>query len=324
MRRAILGVSLLAFTFYVAVGQSAAPRQVGTSVRDVRPDVRLPAESAGWDAVLEGVLSAFDKADVVALGEAHSRKVDSDLRNRLIRHPDFPNKAHVIVVEFGNSFYQPILDRYIDGQDVPLAEVQKVWQNSTQLGLASPVYEQFLAAVREVNRQLPTTKRLRVLAGDPPRDWSKEQTPADRARYNTLRSASPVSILRDQVLKKGDKALVIYGSGHLWHGDGGITKALQEDIPGRVFVAETLAPVSNGGTGPEFDNLDKALQSLEGTLPSRERPVLVSLRGTLAARLPANPFFLGQAMLSPDVTLGDIDDACVYFGRTTDVGALVR
>ena len=30
-----------------------------TQDRDVRPDVRLPAETAGWDKVVEGLLSAF-------------------------------------------------------------------------------------------------------------------------------------------------------------------------------------------------------------------------------------------------------------------------
>jgi len=43
--------------------------------------------------------------------------------------------------------------------------------------------------------------------------------------------------------------------------------------------------------------------------------VLISLMHTRAAALAANPFYLGQAMLSPSTTIGDLDDACVYFGR---------
>jgi len=34
-------------------------------------------------------------------------------------------------VEFGNSPYQPILDRYIQGEDVPQAYVQHVWRDAT-------------------------------------------------------------------------------------------------------------------------------------------------------------------------------------------------
>jgi hypothetical protein len=76
--------------------------------------------------------------------------------------------------------------------------------------------------------------------------------------------------------------------------------------------------------GLTLDDLDEALLSVERTLRSDERPILVSLTAAPAATLPANPFFLRQAGLSPVVTLGDIDDAVVYFGREPGAGTLVR
>ena len=65
------------------------------------PNVRLPDESAGIDGIVRTLISAFDQADIVALGEAHGRKLDSDLRIALVRHPDFAKKVRSIVVEFG-------------------------------------------------------------------------------------------------------------------------------------------------------------------------------------------------------------------------------
>jgi hypothetical protein len=91
--------------------------------------------------------------------------------------------------------------------------------------------------------------------------------------------------------------------------------------PGRTFVAEVLAPVATRYSGPETQALDASLKALEETVSSAERPVLISLRNTRGARLLANPFYLGQAMLDAKTTLGDLDDACVYFGRTADLGA---
>ena len=41
-----------------------------------RPNVRLPDEAAGLDAVVRALIGAFDQADIVALGEGHSRQVD--------------------------------------------------------------------------------------------------------------------------------------------------------------------------------------------------------------------------------------------------------
>ena len=68
-----------------------------------RAAVALPAEAAGWERVLGSLLSAFDNADVVLLGEAHGRQVDAELRLRLIRHPDFPSKARFILLEAHDS-----------------------------------------------------------------------------------------------------------------------------------------------------------------------------------------------------------------------------
>jgi hypothetical protein len=49
--------------------------------------VRLPDEVAGVDAIARTLISAFDHVDIVLLGEAHGRRVDSDLRIAMVRHP---------------------------------------------------------------------------------------------------------------------------------------------------------------------------------------------------------------------------------------------
>lgn len=327
MIRAIVSASLLVFMLHGVFGQPPPPAQ--TSSVDIRPDVHLPAETAGWDKVEKGLLSAFDHVDVVALADSHWRKVDSDLRLRLIRHPDFPNKAHFIIVEFGNSLYQPILDRYIQGDDVPLTELQQVWQNTTQVGSKdSPVYAEFYAAVREINRKLPPAKRLRVIAGDPPIDWSKVETRSDFHEFGDGdRRDFPVS-LNQVAVKKGEKALVIYGSSHisrprfeLWAAAAESIaststrtfKAVQVSNPGRVFVVETLA-----GPNPSYEKL-------ETTLQSRKRPVLISLIDTPAADL-----ILGATMTINGKTvtttskLGNGFDACIYFGNTASVATTVE
>ena len=267
-------------------------------------DAALRGEHAGWEAVLSGLLSAFDSADVLMLGEAHTRKVDSDLRVRLIRHPEFPAKARFIVVEFGTAVQQPVLDRYVAGEEVPPAELDPVRGGGVRAAL--------IDAVREVNRSLPSARRLRILlagvANAPPRE----------------RNARAIAVLREHVLSQREKALVVFGSGHVWHREGGLTRGLEEIIPGRVFVADTLAPVSNGRSGPKYDELDASLRALEQTIASRERPALLMVRQSAAAQLPANPFYLGQAMLPPATTLGDLHDAVVFFGRDAAAGTLVR
>jgi hypothetical protein len=76
---------------------------------------------------------------------------------------------------------------------------------------------------------------------------------------------------------------------------------------------EPLAPFTSGQRTAAHDELDQALTSLERTVSSSERPIVLSLRGTAAGKLVANPFYLGQAFLHAETTLADVDDAVVLF-----------
>ena len=81
---------------------------------------------------IPAILATFDKYEIVGMSEAHGKKDVDDLILSLIRTPAFSEKVNDIAIECGNSLYQPILDRYIAGENVPFTEVRKVWRNTTQ------------------------------------------------------------------------------------------------------------------------------------------------------------------------------------------------
>src|SRR5215472_17424881 len=100
----------------------------------------------------EGVLEAFKKYNIVALDEPHWDQVASGFRIELVHRPGFADNVNDIVFECGNSRYQKVLDRYISGGETSHEEIAAVWRNTTQVGSCdSPVYEQFLSEVRNVN-----------------------------------------------------------------------------------------------------------------------------------------------------------------------------
>ena len=122
----------------------------------------------------KAILAAFDKYEIVGMEAAHGFKDLDEYILSLVDNPEFPGKVNDIVVECGNRLYQHVLDRYIAGEDVPLAEVQHVWRNTTSLMCSvSGFYESLFPLVRRINQKLPAQKRLRVAAADPPIDWSK-------------------------------------------------------------------------------------------------------------------------------------------------------
>ncbi len=132
---------------------------------------------------------------------AHGQKEIDDFILSLIRDPRFPALVNDIVVECGNVRYQPILDRYIAGEDVPFTEVQHVWRDTTvqQMCGSSGFYEQLYPLVRSLNQHLPAASRLRVVAADPPIDWSKIQSYQDLTPFFD-RDGSIASVMEREVL----------------------------------------------------------------------------------------------------------------------------
>ena len=286
---------------------AAGPAQIRTS-------------TPGQSRIVEDLIAQFDRADVVALGEIHGTNEDADLRLRLIRKPDFPKKVRYIVIESGNSLHQEMLDQYIRGVDVPAAEISKVWRDTTQLGADTPITSPFLAGVRSVNKGLADSLKLRVLAGDPPIDWSRIKDREDWRRIASTRDSFTAELVGREVLEKGHKALVIYGAGHVWRSarggpipaDSTFVPLLDRKYPGRICAVLPIA----GGVYPDT-------RKLEDLLATTERPVLLPLKGTPFGALDPNefigePLHLPFRLFPPGVTLAEVADACVYRGQTPD------
>ena len=147
---------------------------------------------------LTGILDAFRSHQIVALGEGiHGNLQAHAVRLALVRDPRFAAVVNDIVVEFGSARHQTAMDRFVGGDDVPYAELRKAWQDTTTAhrGWDLPICEQFFRAVREANATLPADRRLRVLLGEPPIDWSTVRTREDLGRWLARRGGDgrPVS-----------------------------------------------------------------------------------------------------------------------------------
>lgn len=280
----------------------------------------LPDEAAGRDAIVRTLIAAFDRFDVVALGEAHGRQADSDLRIALVRHPDFAKKVRAIVVEFASTTEQATLDRYIQGGDVSRAQLARVWKTTSNGVWDSPVYPAFFAAVRDVNSRLPAAARIRVLGGDPgPTDQRDRETAA--------------ATVIEQVLASHGKTLVIYGAAHFYRTapasfgtSAELAVTVERAHPGKVLtvipIGGELDPPPPGVSlqSPDYRKFDSALRT-------QIRPVLIPLQRPPFRDFSAEEFLGGgifscigpggcrSAFAGSPLTLGQMADAAVYFGR---------
>src|SRR5882724_9485620 len=101
---------------------------------------------------------------VVLLGEVHWNVDEHRFLEQLLHDPRLPGTIRDIAVEFANSSYQPMIDRYVAGEEVPLDSLRQVWQNVlVPLAWDSPLYPKFSRAVRNLNRTLPKSRWLRIV-----------------------------------------------------------------------------------------------------------------------------------------------------------------
>jgi len=317
-RSIIRGITLGSIAAMLVIPVSLLRAQSPTVVP--RPNVRLPDEAAGVDAVVRGLIGVFDQADIVALGEAHMRKVDSDVRIALVRHPDFAKKVRSVVIECGSVTEQATLDRYTRSENVPRAELERVWKataETTNGFCDDPMYADFLAAVRDVNTRLPAAARIRVLGG-----------------HSGPGGGGPTETIAAGVLKNHGKALLIYGGAHFFlnapadyyartGGNLGLARNLDIAFPGRVFTVIPIGdlpspPALKSDIPPDYTKFDSALKT-------SVRPVLVSLQRPPFRDLSVENF-LGRTLTTcrggcrsvfqgSTLTLGQMADAALYLGR---------
>ena len=172
---------------------------------------------------------------------------------------------------------------------------------------------------------------VRVFGGDP--------GPGD----NRTRETAAFAVLKEQVLQKHGKALVIYGAGHFWRtltrdylssvgDDIGIVRMLERGYPGRTFAVIPvggpvhLPPRITLNIYPDYQKFDRALKT-------EVRPVLVPLQRLPFRDFTAEEFIgyqvvgcrggrgCGSAFQGSPITLGQVADACVYVGADVDTKA---
>jgi hypothetical protein len=105
---------------------------------------------------ISAIVLQFKSHPLVALGDNEGSVQGSEFRIKLVRDPRFAAVANDIVVEFGNSRYQDLIDRFTRGGEVPPESLRHVWQDTTQVEFTwdLPIYEQFFQAIRDVNYSL--------------------------------------------------------------------------------------------------------------------------------------------------------------------------
>jgi hypothetical protein len=271
---------------------------------------QAPAPSASTSPIplavpaVDAVVAAFADHQVVAIGEEHGAALQHEFLRSLIRDPRLIGVIDDVAVEFGSARHQDTIDEYVRGGAVSEAELSQVWTDTTQRSGVwdNPIYRQFFEAVREQNIQRNFEDRIRVLLGDPPIVWEEitAETHCDDTDPTCLdfwimgRSDYFASVIQNESMARGRRALVIAGAGHIRRNpDAEFPISLTDELdalqPGAVWA---LVPL--GRTNPAVIALLDA-GVVEGTAPS-----VIELEGTqLGAVIAEGVFERGTVTCDP-------------------------
>jgi hypothetical protein len=270
------------------------------------------------------VLAAFDTFQIVAIGDYPGSQDLQGFILSLVRHPSFTNVVNDIIVEGTNGLLQPILDRYIAGDDVPMTEARRLWRDETNPVVMNQFHAQLFPLLRRINQQRPPEKRLRVVAGEDGIDWANV-TPAINGQYVGHRDEHIAAVMEAAVFAKHRKALMLYGGAHLWHGLRGDTPGwlnamgyFESKHPGVTFVVfpyvgarqrvQCGLPIPTTGV------------SVETVMSSWPVPSLVRTKGTWLEEFAKAELWSRQTLLESQFGLRLLDrsvnpvDAFLYLG----------
>jgi len=165
---------------------------------------------------VDGIVEAFKSHNVVMLPGGHGSKQFHDLLLRILRDPRIQGTLTDIVVEFGTSRFQDVIDRYMRGDEIPQGVLRHAWQDTTIPGTTNdgPYVEEFYQSVRALNATLSKDKQFRVLGGDPPVDWDNVVSKQDLRKWTVRRDSFAADLIHSEVIARGRRALVVYGHLH--------------------------------------------------------------------------------------------------------------
>jgi hypothetical protein len=148
--------------------------------------------------------------------------------------------------------------------------------------------------------------QLRIILGDPYINWDNVKSREDVGPYLAHRDEFFASVVKEEVLAKHPRALLIEGWPHFTRppaGPGYVEKEL------RAAGATSLVIVFGTDAVAGYDDLDKRFDTLK-------LPALMSLKGTWTGDLPAMPVLSGGTTPAGSnlLKLRDVADALLYLG----------
>jgi hypothetical protein len=301
------------------------------------------------------VLEELERHDLVVFDDAlHTLVEPFQFFARLVREPAFRARARFVFLEAVPLNQQRHIEAYLSAPYDDPRLLYPAFQNGAGgEGFPYATYFDFLRTVYEVNRTLPDSERVRVVAVGSPTYWSEIRTPRDVEVFRQGLEAydyTMYAMIRSTLEGSGGKGIFLTNTRHAYQAirrdDGTLywnaTTYFHEREPGRAVSIRFHAPqlviervredTSGARTTQGLERIEYQWGRTEDGAWDRafrdhgHQPVAVPLQGTAFGRAP----YVGNHMLdvAPGQTMANAYDAVIFLApleelrQTALVGAM--
>lgn len=325
---------------FLAVAAPAVAQESSAHLADLRAHGREPVAF---------VLDQLERHDLVVLDDAlHTLVEPFEFYQRLVREPGFRQRARFVFLEAVPLNQQGHIEAYLAAPTEDPRLLYPAFQNSLSGdGFPYATYFDVLRTIHEVNRSLPDSERIRVVAVGSPSYWSEIRTPRDVEIFRQGLDAYDYTMyaMIRSTLGAGGKGIFLTNTRHAYqairHADGSLywnaTTYFHEREPGRAYSIRFHAPqlvierVREDTTGTRttqgLERIDYRWDRMEGGAWDRAfrdygQPVAVTLAGTAFGEAP----YVGNHMLdvAPDQTMANAYDAVIFLAPLEELHQTAR
>jgi len=291
------------------------------------------------------VLDQLERHDLVVFDDAlHTLVEPFEFYQRLVKEPAFRARARFVFLEVVSLNQQGYIEAYLASPEEDPRLLYTAFQNGVSGdGFPYATYFDLLRTIHDVNRSLPDSARIRVVAVGSPSYWTEIRTPRDVEVFRQGLDAYDYTMyaMIRSTLEEGGKGVFLTNTRHAYqairHADGSLywnaTTYFHEREPGRAVSIRFHAPqlviervredTSAGRTTEGLERIEYHWGRMEEGAWDRafrdrgNRAVAVQLEGTAFGRAP----YVGNHVLdaAPGQTMADAYDAVIFLGPLEDL-----
>jgi hypothetical protein len=207
---------------------------------------------------IEFILDKLKKYKLVSFGEIHRRKASWSFLQNVAKDKRFPDETGAIFLELGSD-KQGDIDKFMSNKNMDTELLLNIFRDYIISGWNDKDKFDFIKSIWLINKNLPSDKKIKILAVDTPRPFktfmSRDDMKKNDSKYN--RDEYMADTIYNYLISSKDSrnSLFIVGTGHVCKASNSAGSILNKKMPSATYSIFQHSPQVDN-----FVSIDKRLR----------------------------------------------------------------